>query len=57
MKLKDLIKILESNGFYLKRSGKHLAYSNGTVTVFVPHHKEVKSWTVNKIRKESGLVF
>jgi len=55
MKQRDVIKMLEQNGFNLKRSGKHMIFSNGVVSVAVPHQKEIKSWTVNQIKKHMGM--
>lgn len=52
MKQKDLIKMLASRGYHLKRSSKHLIYSNGVHCISVPHCKEVKSHTVSIIMKQ-----
>lgn len=41
MKRKQLIQILTSMGFALIRSSKHDIYSNGSITVILPQHKEV----------------
>lgn len=43
MKTKDLINLLEKNGWYLKRNGSnHDVYTDGVNTEPIPRHKEVK---------------
>ena len=49
MKLKELIRILESKGFQLTKQGSHMTYSNGAVKVHVPRHKELNGKTVHFI--------
>ena len=51
MKLRDLIRELESLGFRLVRSGKHLVYGKGSVTVAVPHNNQVNRYTAKAILK------
>lgn len=56
MKRKDLIELLEQNGWYLKRnSGNHDIYTNGTDTETIPRHKEVKEILAKAIIKRRGL--
>lgn len=56
MKTKDLIKLLESNGWELKRySADHDVYTNGTERESVPRHKEVKENLAKAIIKRRGL--
>ncbi|WP_077922233.1 type II toxin-antitoxin system HicA family toxin [Spirosoma sp. 209] len=55
-----LIKILEENGFHLKRMGKgshHIYYNPDTrITIPVPvHGKDMKKGTFLAILKEAGL--
>ncbi|GAB4021132.1 type II toxin-antitoxin system HicA family toxin [Spirosoma koreense] len=57
---KRLIKILEENGFYLKRTGKgshHIYYNPDTkVTVPVPvHNKDMKKGTFLAILRDAGI--
>ena len=59
----DLIALLEADGRYLKRSGKHKTYAHPTKKtlsgrpLMVPHGsgKEVKPGTLNNILKDAGL--
>ena len=56
MKRKDLIELLEQNGWYLKRNGvNHDIYTNGTDTETIPRHKEVKEILAKAIIKRRGL--
>lgn len=57
---KRLIKILEENGFFLKRSGKgsHQIYYNPTTKITVPvpiHNKDMKKGTFLGILKDVGI--
>lgn len=57
---KRLIKLLEENGFYLKRMGKgshHIYYNPDTkITVPVPvHGKDMKKGTFVGILKDAGI--
>ncbi|QJD78232.1 type II toxin-antitoxin system HicA family toxin [Spirosoma rhododendri] len=57
---KRLIKILEANGFYLKRMGKgshHIYYnSDSRITVPVPvHGKDMKKGTFLGILSDAGI--
>lgn len=55
MKRRDLIKILEQNGFYFLRNGAdHDVYTNGKKNIPVPRHKEIKEILVKKIKREMG---
>lgn len=55
MKRKELERMLKDAGWWVLRQTKHVAWTNGIKTVFVPSHKEIKSWTVNEIFKHAGL--
>lgn len=55
MKRKELERILIKAGYWIVRSTKHIAWTNGIKTVFVPSHKEVRTWTVHQILKHAGL--
>ena len=56
MKTKDLIKLLEKNGWYLKRNGgSHDIYTNGKDSEMIPRHTEVKENLAKAIIKRRGL--
>lgn len=56
MKRRDLIKLLEGNGFYYKRPGSnHDIYTNGTITEPIPRHKEINEMLAREIIKKLGL--
>lgn len=56
MKTKDLINLLEKNGWYLKRNGSnHDVYTDGVNTEPIPRHKEVKENLAKAIIKRRGL--
>ncbi|MBC2578343.1 type II toxin-antitoxin system HicA family toxin [Peptostreptococcus russellii] len=56
MKRRNLLKLLESNGFYYKRSGgKHDIYTNGTISVPIPRHNEINEILAREIIKKLGL--
>ena len=56
MKNKDLIKLLENNGWYLKRNGgSHDIYTNGIDCETIPRHKDVKENLAKAIIKRRGL--
>ena len=42
MKQKDLIKLLERNGWYkVREGGNHMVYTNGKEIEAIPRHKEI----------------
>lgn len=56
MKRKDLIKLLEQNGWYLDREGaNHSIYTNGDKTEPIPRHKEIDELLAKAIIKRQGL--
>lgn len=55
MKQKELIKYIESKGFYLKRNGhKHKVFTNGIKTIMVPHSRTVSPGVIHSIMKQAG---
>ena len=55
----EVIKILESNGFKVARSGKHITFkktnSGGKIlTTWVPHHSEVSLFVIKYIIRQTG---
>lgn len=59
IKSKDVIKILEQNGFKIKRqTGTHVILRNNGRMVVVPvHHKTIPLGTLKSIEKQSGINF
>lgn len=56
MKRKDFIKLLERNGWYLKRNGgSHDVYTNGQRSEPVPRHSEIDEDLAKAIIKRQGL--
>lgn len=55
MRLRDLLKALESLGFVLVRQGKHQVWSNGIISLAIPHTSEVNRFTAKKILKQAGF--
>lgn len=56
MKKRDLVKLLEKNGFKLVRDGgNHNVYSNGKKTEAVPRHNEVSEGLAKAIIKRNDL--
>ena len=56
MKQKDLIKLLERNGWYKARDGgNHLIYTNGKFIEPIPRHKEIAEMLAKSIIKRRGL--
>ena len=52
----DFIKLLERNGWYLKRNGAgHDIYTNGTQTETIPRHREIKENLAKAIIKRREL--
>ena len=55
MKVKDLKAVLKSLGFhFLREGGNHEVWTNGTVRIAVPRHREVKENTARAIIKQAG---
>lgn len=56
MKRRELIRLLERNGWYLKRNGKeHDIYTNGIESEPIPRHTEIKERLAKAIVKKLGL--
>jgi len=57
MKRNDFVKLLERNGWYLKRHGSnHDVYTNGDIgRIVVPRHSELKENLVKSEIKKWGL--
>lgn len=56
MKRRDLIKLLEKNGWYLKRNGgNHDIYTNGVDNEPISRQSEIKEDLAKAIIKRRGL--
>jgi predicted RNA binding protein YcfA (HicA-like mRNA interferase family) len=56
MKRYDLIKLLEQNGWYLKRNGAgHDIYAKGNQREPIPRHSEINERLARDIIKRRGL--
>lgn len=55
MKLRELMSLLNKNGYQVIRAQKHWVLSNGTNTVVVPRHKDVNLFLARKIIKNAGI--
>lgn len=56
MKRRDLIKLLERNGWRLKRTdGGHDIYAKGSNKLPVPRHREINELLAKSIIKQWGL--
>lgn len=56
MKHRDLIKLLEKNGWYFKRDGgSHDIYTNGVKNEPIPRHREINEKLAQAIIKKHGL--
>ena len=56
MKRRDLIKLLEKNGWYLKRNGgNHDLYTDGNRIEPIPRQPEIKERLAKSIIKKLGL--
>ena len=56
MKRSDLIKLLEKNGWFLKRNGgEHDIYSDGNRSEAIPRHREINELLAKKILKRVGI--
>nr|DAO08725.1 MAG TPA: hypothetical protein [Caudoviricetes sp.] len=56
MKRRDLVKLLENNGWWLLRSGaSHDIYTNGQRSEPIPRHSEIKEQLAKSIIRRQGL--
>ncbi len=57
MKRKDLVKLLEKNGWWkLREGGGHTVYTDGKETEPIPRHSEINEITAKSIIKRRGLI-
>jgi predicted RNA binding protein YcfA (HicA-like mRNA interferase family) len=55
MKHREMLKILERNGFLLKRSNKHMIYVRENITVAIPHAKTLSIGLCRRILQQAKL--
>ena len=56
MKQKDLIKLLEKNGWWKEREGgNNIIYTNGKESETIPRHRELNELLAKTIIKRRGL--
>ncbi len=56
MKRTDLVKLLNKNGWVLKRNGaSHDLYTNGIKTETIPRHNEINEMLAKAIIKRNNL--
>ncbi len=56
MKKRELVKLLESNGWYVKRNGgNHDIYTDGERTEPIPRHPDINERLAKRIIKKLGL--
>lgn len=56
MKRRELVKLLEDNGWYVKRSGgNHDIYTDGTRVEPIPRHPDINERLARNIIKKLGL--
>lgn len=56
MKRRDLIKLLEKNGWWIRREGHdHTIYTNGTANEPISRQTEIKEKVAKAIIKRRGL--
>ena len=56
MKCRELVKLLEDNGWYMKRNGgNHDLYTDGNRTEPIPRHPDIHERLARNIIKKLGL--
>lgn len=56
VKRRELVKYLETNGFYLLREGsKHSVYTDGNKLIPVKRHRSLDRITANELCKQAGI--
>ena len=54
-KRRDVVRLLEENGFKKAHGTNHEKFVKGGHTVAIPRHKEIKENTFKEIKKQAGL--
>lgn len=55
MQRRDLVDMLRAAGFHSCGGTKHDKFTNGSLTVMVPRHREIKESTARMILRQAGL--
>lgn len=55
MQRRELVRILEANGFRSKGGTKHERFTNGEVIVQVKRHREIEDQIAKRILRDAGL--
>lgn len=55
---KDFRKILTKHGFYEDRSSKHQKWTNGKVSIWIPHpnKKDISAPMAQRLLKDAGIL-
>lgn len=53
MKRRDLERWLEEQGYRFLRDAKHCVWSNGVISIPIPHHSELNRFLAKKIMKQA----
>lgn len=54
-KRRDLVRLLELNGFVSKGGAKHEVFSKPGYRTAVPRHREISDEMAKRIKKQAGL--
>lgn len=54
-KRRDVVRFLESHGFWSLGGTRHEKFTNGTRIVLVKRHREIEDEVFARIKKEAGL--
>ena len=55
MKYRDLMRILKDHGFEFIRNSGHQIFSNGQISIAIPHRNEFSRGLVRRILQQSRL--
>lgn len=55
VKTREILSLLQRNGYKIEAANKHYKLSNGTITVCVPRHKETNKFLAQKILKQARI--
>ncbi len=52
----ETVRLLKKAGFqFVSQKGSHMKYSDGTHTVIIPRHSEIKRFTLKSILDQAGI--
>ena len=55
VKRRDVVRLLEKNGFKNIGGAKHDVFTKGRFVATVPRHREISDYTFDAIMKQAGL--